>query len=106
MMRALPAYLHMTRTLGVALLLLASCDSRRSASTTPVAVVMAVPRATTTIGLTRATPTATPSPITMLPTLADMRPRKTFVDPPLPPELLDDGGLRPLPATPITPPTR
>jgi len=34
------------------------------------------------------------------PPLTEMAPRKPFTDPPLPPELLDDGDLLPLPSPP------
>ena len=43
------------------------------------------------------TPAATP---TYRPPLTAMKPHKDFADPPLPPELRDDGGLRPLPPDP------
>jgi hypothetical protein len=39
-------------------------------------------------------PPANPTPA------ATMRPRRAFADPPLPPELQDDGGLMPLPPPP------
>ncbi|WP_156363676.1 hypothetical protein [Sphingomonas sp. Leaf357] len=81
-------------------LLLAACsphahDSQKSD------VVKVVPAAQ------RPAPRAAPSPIPRpTPTVAQpirMTPRKTFTDPPLPPELRDDGGLTPLPPPPPKP---
>ena len=89
---------------GPALLPLAACDSRQDTTDEPRTVrVVTVP----TIAPTRPAPRLDPAPAKptlTLPiaapppqSLAEMRPRKAFVDPPLPPELRDDGGLRPLP---------
>ncbi len=44
-------------------------------------------------------PPAPPTPENR-PPLTEMAPRKPFTDPPLPPELLDDGDLIPLPSPP------
>ena len=87
-----------------ALLALAGCDSRHAEEAAlDVAVVTARPSARMSSPATiarstpRPTPTATPSPA---PRTVVMQPRRSFVDPPLPPELLDDGGLDPLPPSP------
>ena len=47
-------------------------------------------------------PAAAPMPIPTPTSLSQMRPHKSFIDPPLPPELRDDHGLIPLPPPPGT----
>lgn len=68
-------------------------------STTSAVPTQAPPAAEATPGIDRvervtAPPTPAPSPSVTI------QPRKDFVDPPLPAELKDDGGLKPLPPTP------
>ncbi|MEG3124120.1 hypothetical protein [Sphingomonas sp. GB1N7] len=81
-------------------LLLVACsphtpDSQKSQAVKVVpAAQPAAPRSTPS-PVPRASPTAAPP--------ARMAPRKTFTDPPLPPELRDDGGLTPLPPPPPKP---
>ena len=66
----------------------------------------AQPKAVSPTPIASATPTPKPS------AMSDMRPHKSFTDPPLPRELREDGGLIPLPPPPGTspasgaPPTR
>lgn len=100
------ASLPTRRMLACAGLLLAGCDLRAGESDAPqtVQVVHASPSSPTPVTLPAAAPQPTapahPSPRAVSRSLADMQPRKTFTDPPLPAELRDDGGLLPLPPRP------
>jgi len=92
---------------GLAALLPAACDSAPSAAPDPkLRIVSARPASPAP----RVTPAPSPAPVATPATaptprsLADMHPRKTFTDPPLPAELRDDGGRLPLPPPPA--PTR
>jgi hypothetical protein len=65
----------------------------RAAAPAPVPT----PFATPTEVIARIPPAALRSPPAEVVPAAPMRPRRDFVDPPLPSELNDDGGLEPLP---------
>jgi hypothetical protein len=105
-MRAGPHRWKMLLIAAVAPSVLAGCDSRSADVSIPenVQVVTAPappapPRSNRAAPIPSGPPTAA-AIATPPKSLSDMRPRKTFADPPLPPELTDDGGLRPLPPPP------
>ena len=82
-------------------ILLTGCDNGPRADTAaPAAVtVQATPQAEGAAPKQPPAPSAPPTPENR-PPLTEMAPQKPFTDPPLPPELLDDGDLIPLPPPP------
>lgn len=94
------------RLLNAALLLpafLAGCDNGPSTdpASRPAVVIVAAPQADRAPSRPSRIlePPASPT-FENRPPLTEMAPRKPFTDPPLPPELLDDGDLTPLPSPP------
>ncbi|HET6524468.1 hypothetical protein [Sphingopyxis sp.] len=83
--------------------LLAGCDDGPDAdpASHPAVVIHAVSQAERKASQPAHVP-APPAPLTPenRPPLTEMAPQKPFTDPPLPPELLDDGDLIPLPSPP------
>lgn len=88
------------RTLAAVLaILLSGCDVDPAADVAaPAAVtIQAVPQAGGAKPAPESAPQAAPTPKNR-PPLTEMAPQKPFIDPPLPPELLDDDDLIPLPS--------
>lgn len=92
-------------------LVIAGCDARGPADNGTViapspTTAAALPAAVPTPSATRVAPgidrieRVVPTPAPLPPPSEPMRPRKDFTDPPLPAELQDDGGLKPLPPAP------
>lgn len=84
--------------IAASMLVLSGCDDTPDADIRPAVVVQAVPQTpvrerTPQVIAQRALPTPDNRP-----PLTEMAPQKPFTDPPLPPELLDDGDLVPLPS--------
>lgn len=93
-----------SRRPGVVFLILAAlsaCSAEPERSDNVIVVAAPSPIAAQPVASTPAVapplPGATP---TDRPPLSQMKPHKAFIDPPLPPELRDDGGLKPLPPNP------
>lgn len=83
------------------LLLLAGCDNdlATDAASRPAVVIVATPQADRGASRPpRSLAANAPATFENRPPLTEMAPRKPFTDPPLPPELLDDGDLIPLPS--------
>ncbi|QQV77616.1 hypothetical protein H5J25_02075 [Sphingomonas aliaeris] len=105
-MRAGPHRWKMLVMAAVAPSVLAGCDSRSANVSIPENVQVVIAATPTAPPRSNRAALIPPGPTTAAAiaappkSLSDMRPRKTFADPPLPPELTDDGGLRPLPPPP------
>jgi hypothetical protein len=82
---------------------LAGCDNGPSTdpASRPAVVIVAAPQADRALSRPSRIldPPASPT-FENRPPLTEMAPQKPFTDPPLPPELLDDGDLTPLPFPP------
>ena len=83
----------------LALAALSACSREPERADNITVISVPTPAASQPAPATPAAATPLPPPVatpTYRPPLSQMKPRKTFTDPPLPPELRDDGGLKPL----------
>ncbi len=83
---------------------LPACSAEPERSDNVIVVAAPSPIASQSATTVTSAPAVAPSlpgaTVTDRPPLSQMKPHKAFIDPPLPPELRDDGGLKPLPPNP------